>query len=438
MEFKNIKNYEHYQIFEDGKIFNTRTKKYIRGTIRKNNNLCCVKLINNKINQTFVLSRLIYEIYYNIQLNNNEIIKFIDGNNYNFHYKNLKKINRTDMFKVESNQKLDENKEWKIIKDYPNYKISNCGDIFSIKSNKILKPTKDFQNYFNIKLIKNNERKIFKVHRLVYDTFKNLSGNDNLVIDHIDRNPSNNNINNLREISKSENSKNREFPKINMKIKQYTLNNEFIREWNSPDEIKNELKFKSLSNISLCCHGKKNTAHGFIWKISDKIYDNDNIKNNFKEILTDNGKKYSNYKINEDGIVIGRNNVKLKNTIRFGYKEVSLVSDDGMKNNFKIHRLVAIIFINNPNKYGIVNHIDKNKLNNNIKNLEWCNHKQNITHSQGKKVNQIDMDTNKIIKTFNSMNDAFRELNKNYGANIRLVCEGKRNSAFGYKWEFVK
>ena len=40
------------------------------------------------------------------------------------------------------------------------------------------------------------------------------------------------------------------------------------------------------------------------------------------------------------------------------------------------------------------------------------------------------METNKIIKTFDSINDAFRELNKNYGANIRWVCEGKRNSAF--------
>jgi len=80
---------------------------------------------------------------------------------------------------------------------------------------------------------------------------------------------------------------------------------------------------------------------------------------------------------------------------------------------------------------------DKKKLNNNVENLQWCNHKQNISHSQGKKVNQINIKTNEIIKTFDTLNDAFRELNKNYGANIRWVCEGKRKSAFGYKWSFV-
>jgi len=432
MEFINIKNYEHYQLFENGKIYNTKTKNYINGTINKNNQHQ-VKLTLNGITKSFTLSRLIY--FYNIKLTDNEIIIFIDGNDKNFHYKNLKKINRTDMFKVENHQELDKNKEWKINKDYPDYKISNYGDIFSIKSNKILKTRKNFHKYFIIKLInKNNERNELMVHRLVYDTFKILSGNNNLVIDHIDRNPSNNYIDNLKEVTQKENLLNRNIGEVNKnKIIQYSLDNKFIKEWNCLDEIKNELKIKSTSLISMCCMGKRKTAYNFIWKNLSKIEE----IGDFREIISNNNKTYLKYKINSEGIIINKNNIILKPKIEYGYKVVGLTSDDGIKNNFKVHRLVAMTFIDNPNKYNIVNHIDENKLNNNVENLEWCNHKQNITHSQGKKVNQIDMETNKIIKTFDSVCDAFRELNKNYGANIRWACEGKRKFAFGYKWEFI-
>ena len=43
-----------------------------------------------------------------------------------------------------------------------------------------------------------------------------------------------------------------------------------------------------------------------------------------------------------------------------------------------VHRLVAINFIPNPNNYTEVNHKDENKQNNNVNNLEWCNHKYNM------------------------------------------------------------
>lgn len=105
------------------------------------------------------------------------------------------------------------------------------------------------------------------------------------------------------------------------------------------------------------------------------------------------------------------------------------------RTKFQVHMLVALTFLENPNKYKYVNHIDGNKLNNNVENLQWCEHDKDIL--QKKKVNQIDMKTKKIIKTYESVNDAFRDLNKIYGSNIRLACEGKRNSAFGYKWSFV-
>ena len=53
----------------------------------------------------------------------------------------------------------------------------------------------------------------------------------------------------------------------------------------------------------------------------------------------------------------------------------------GKKKNYLAHRLVALHFISNKNNYSIVNHIDGNKLNNVVENLEWTNYSKNRQHS---------------------------------------------------------
>ena len=59
-----------------------------------------------------------------------------------------------------------------------------------------------------------------------------------------------------------------------------------------------------------------------------------------------------------------------------GYYKVKLYKNKKCKVAY-IHRLVAETFIDNPNNYNVVNHIDENKQNNNVKNLEWCSIKYN-------------------------------------------------------------
>ncbi|BCA86671.1 HNH endonuclease [Enterococcus saigonensis] len=63
-----------------------------------------------------------------------------------------------------------------------------------------------------------------------------------------------------------------------------------------------------------------------------------------------------------------------------GYKKVELYKSK-KKRSFKVHRLVATAFIENPKKLPIVNHLDGNPFNNCVENLEWCNQKRNMQHA---------------------------------------------------------
>ena len=63
-----------------------------------------------------------------------------------------------------------------------------------------------------------------------------------------------------------------------------------------------------------------------------------------------------------------------------GYLVISL-NKCGKRKNHYVHRLVASAFVNNPNGYKIINHLDYDTKNNNANNLEWCTQEQNINYS---------------------------------------------------------
>lgn len=65
-----------------------------------------------------------------------------------------------------------------------------------------------------------------------------------------------------------------------------------------------------------------------------------------------------------------------------GYKRIALINDDGNRVKERVARLVALTYIDNPNNYPIVNHIDEDKSNNYVENLEWCDYSYNTKHSK--------------------------------------------------------
>lgn len=116
-----------------------------------------------------------------------------------------------------------------------------------------------------------------------------------------------------------------------------------------------------------------------------------------------------------------------------GYYQVTL-SKNGKLKTKRIHRIVAETFINNEFNLPEINHIDKNKHNNRVENLEWCSSKYNMQYSQATKVNQFDLEGN-FIKTWNCMNDIQREL----GIKVQMIsrcCKGEREKTHNYIWRF--
>ena len=100
--------------------------------------------------------------------------------------------------------------------------------------------------------------------------------------------------------------------------------------------------------------------------------------------IDEDGNAYSNKSINGVGKAKELRQLKLGKSV-FGYMSLRVcIGKKGKIKSFLIHRLVAKAFIPNPENKPCVNHIDGNKSNNKISNLEWVTHSENMAHAKSK------------------------------------------------------
>lgn len=131
--------------------------------------------------------------------------------------------------------------------------------------------------------------------------------------------------------------------------------------------------------------------------------------------------------------------------------EVVITCVNNVKKTESIHRLMAEAFIENPLNLPQINHIDGNKLNNKLENLEWVTRSQNQKHAysiglqtpivgsknvSSKAIAQYSL-SGEFVKKYESIGIAAREV-KTRVSSISNCLTGRLRSLNGYKWEYAK
>lgn len=144
------------------------------------------------------------------------------------------------------------------------------------------------------------------------------------------------------------------------------------------------------------------------------------------------------YKISPTGDVWScrKNRLKIPSEQNNGYMLVFLVKD-GKRKACLIHRLVAQTYIDNPCNLAEVNHVDGNKKNNKVSNLEWCSRSDNLKH-RARVLGQRGNARAVICVEQGIEFDAIKDAAKWAGITSGAIQQSLRNSnrrAGGYKWK---
>lgn len=282
---KKIKDYDNYEIYDNGDVLNVSTQKILTGSIGENG-YKYYRLSKEGQKKMFYAHRLVAEHF----LENPEnlpVVNHKDGDKLNNNVNNLEWVSYSDnvmharknnlISKVKEHREIYtedlEGEQWRKIREFENYSVSSKGRVKNDLKNWILRPSIT-SGYKKVRLSKNGKVEDRLVHRLVYSEFNETDQflPKGYVIDHIDGDKLNNDLSNLRYISLSENVLSALYDSntnnSNKPVEQYDLQGNFIKSFPSVREAARQLNLDS-STISKVCRGKNKTHGGFIFKYSN-------------------------------------------------------------------------------------------------------------------------------------------------------------------------
>lgn len=184
---------------------------------------------------------------------------------------------------------------------------------------------------------------------------------------------------------------------------------------------------------------------------------------------------YPNYEVSSFGRVkslnykrSGKEKILKPSKNKYNYLKVDL-SKDGKRKYYQVHRLVCLVFLENPENLPCINHKDENKENNHVDNLEFCTYQynnsygtkperlskalkgRNLTEETKKKLSEVRKGRpnykqrkpilqytkeGEFIREWDSATTVIKELNIKYSQNIYSCCKGKQQSVGGFIWRY--
>jgi hypothetical protein len=330
----------------------------------------------------------------------------------------------------------------------PNYLIYNDGRVYSRVSNVFMSPSV-VSGYYAIGIYINKIRKAAKIHRLVASLFVNNPDPINLtMVNHKDHNKFNNSYENLEWVNNQVNS-NHAITRQSYKptrvrhVQQIDLNGRIVATFGS---ITDASKHTGISQwkIGNCCRGRFDKSYDpkgvqYIWKYIEET-EIHQIPENAKPIPN-----YNNYLVTPDGKIYSFAKRGYLSQVQdcSGYMTVLLHATNKGGIRFLVHRLVASTYLPNDETREFVNHLDNDRRNNHVNNLQYVTKQENTKHSFEtgncvkfkKSVKMMDLITENVLRIFDSLSEASRQTGIDRSS-IGACCNKRYKSAGGYLWQF--
>lgn len=263
-----------------------------------------------------------------------------------------------------------------------NYEVSSLGRVRD-KRNQRIRKQHITNGYHVLTMLQNGRTHTVSINRMVLIAFKGYNADGKDKVNHIDGDKLNNRLENLEWMTQRENIHHAmENGLIKVHTKQVQKMNkagEVLKEYNSIQEASEEIKLTRHSIIRVL-KGLNKTAGGYLWRYK---FEEDNVVHDVDVTEMKPVPGYENYLVNRDGRVFSQMRKRYLKAMECasGYFYMTL-SSGGKKQNRYVHTLVADAFIPRVDGKDYVNHIDKDKGNNIVANLEWVTHSENMIHAK--------------------------------------------------------